>query len=63
MPIGARARVAEAELTMIGVVASLDGSALCRSEISGPLADAAELGKRLAERLLEKGAAKFLMLT
>ena len=63
VPIGARARVEGTELTMIGVVASLDGSALCRSEITGPSADAAELGKRLAERLLEKGAAKFLMLT
>jgi len=63
VPIGARARVAATQLTMIGVVASLDGSALCRSEITGPLADAAELGKRLAERLLEKGAAKFLLLT
>jgi len=63
VPIGVRARVAATQLTMIGVVASLDGSALCRSEITGPLADAAELGKRLAERLLEKGAAKFLLLT
>ena len=63
VPIGARARVEETELKMIGVVASLDGSSLCRGEIAGPAADAAELGKRLAERLLEKGAAKFLMLT
>jgi len=63
VPIGARARGEGTELTMIGVGASLDGSALCRSEITGPSADAAELGKRLAERLLEKGAAKFLMLT
>ena len=63
VPIGARARVDGTELKMIGVVASLDGSSLCRGEIAGPAADAAELGKRLAERLLEKGAAKFLMLT
>lgn len=63
VPIGARARVDGTELKMIGVVASLDGSSLCRAEIAGPAADAAELGKRLAERLLEKGAAKFLMLT
>ena len=63
VPIGARARVEGTELKMIGVVASLDGSSICRGEIAGPAADAAELGKRLAERLLEKGAAKFLMLT
>ena len=63
VPIGARARVDGTELKMIGMVASLDGSSLCRGEIAGPAADAAELGKRLAERLLEKGAAKFLMLT
>jgi len=63
VPIGARARVEGTELKMIGVVASLDGSSICRGEIAGPAANAAELGKRLAERLLEKGADKFLMLT
>jgi hydroxymethylbilane synthase len=64
VPIGARARVEEgAGLKMIGVVASLDGSSLCRGEITGPAADAAELGGRLAEQLLAKGADKFLALS
>ena len=60
VPIGARARADGIALKMVGVVASLDGSALCRGEIAGRMSDAAQLGKRLAEQLLEKGADKLL---
>jgi len=63
VPIGARARIEGTALKMIGMVASFDGSSLCRDEITGPAADAAELGKRLAEQLLAKGADKFLALS
>ena len=45
---------------MIGVVASPDGKNLCRSEIFGSVKEAAELGKRLAEQLLERGAGELL---
>jgi hydroxymethylbilane synthase len=60
VPIGARARVEGSELKMIAVVASLDGGSLCRSEIAGPLSDAAALGRGLAQQLLDQGAGKFL---
>lgn len=60
VPIGARARTEGGRLEMIAVVASADGGALCRGEISGNLPDAAELGRRLAERLLTEGADRLL---
>ena len=60
VPIGARARVAGEQISMIGVVASPDGKNLCRSEIFGSVKEAADLGKRLAEQLLERGAGELL---
>jgi len=60
VPIGARARLAGSELKLTGIVASPDGSRLCRSEISGHADDAAELGRRLAEELLKQGALELL---
>ena len=60
VPIGARARVAGEQISMIGVVASPDGKNLCRSEIFGSVEEAAALGRRLAEQLLERGAGQLL---
>lgn len=60
VPIGARARVEGGELKMIAVVASLDGSSLCRSEGAGLVSEAVALGRGLAQQLLDQGAGKFL---
>lgn len=60
VPIGARGRLAGSELKLTAIVASPDGSRLCRSEISGHADGAAELGRRLAEELLNQGAAELL---
>jgi hydroxymethylbilane synthase len=60
VPVGARARIAGDRLKMIAVVANPDGSGLCRSEIAGPARDAGQLGRRLAEQLLQQGADKLL---
>lgn len=60
VPIGARARLVGAELKLAGIVASPDGRRLCRSDVSGPADAATELGERLAEELLEQGAAELL---
>jgi hydroxymethylbilane synthase len=60
VPIGARARATNETLTIVGVVASPDGKKLCRGEIAGSTANAAVLGKRLAEQLLMQGADKIL---
>jgi hydroxymethylbilane synthase len=60
VPIGARARRAGGEIRIVAVVASADGSRLCRSEISGDSRAAVELGRRLAEELLQQGAGDLL---
>jgi hydroxymethylbilane synthase len=60
VPIGARARSAGAEIKLVGVVASTDGSRLCRGEINGEAKVAADLGRRLADQLLEQGAGEIL---
>lgn len=60
VPIGARARCAGEELSLIGVVASPDGRQICRAEITGPAASPVELGKKLADQLLKKGAGQWL---
>jgi hydroxymethylbilane synthase len=60
VPIGARGRLTGSDLRLVGIVASPDGSRLYRSEISGHADDAAELGRRLAEELLEQGAVELL---
>jgi hydroxymethylbilane synthase len=63
VPVGARAKIEGEHLKIIGVVASPDGAALCRGEITGRLTDATDLGRQLAEQLLKDGADKFLALT
>lgn len=60
LPIAAHAQVAARELGMAAVVASGDGSRMCRGEITGPAGAAVELGRRLAERLLTQGADQLL---
>ncbi len=60
-PIGALAEVAEGEngpeIYLRAVVADLDGSAALRRSITGPVHEAADLGRRLASDLLADGAA------
>ena len=60
VPIGARARVVDEELSLIGVVASPDGSGLCRGEISGPAQQPIDLGQRLADQLINQGAGQLI---
>lgn len=60
VPIGAAATVADANLTLRGVVLSPDGSRRITGDLSGPADDAETLGSRLAETLLGKGARELL---
>ena len=63
-PVGARAELAEGQLTLHAVAAAHDGSTVLRTEGTvatgdhpdGPVAAADELGRRLAADLLERGA-------
>lgn len=56
IPVGAHATVEGERLHLRGLVASLDGTEVFRSEIDGTAAEAAQLGHALAEHLLADGA-------
>lgn len=60
VPIAAHARFKEGELHLAGVVASVDGSRLLRSELAGPAQEPERLGRALAEDLLRQGARAIL---
>ena len=60
VPVGARAVVAEDRVSLTGMVAEASGRRIFRAEVSGARADAASLGIRLAERLLDEGAGAVL---
>jgi hydroxymethylbilane synthase len=48
------------ELTLDGVVASIDGQSLVRDQVIGAVDRAADLGRQLAEQLQGQGAAALL---
>lgn len=60
LPVGAHARLDSAQITIEGVVGSVDGRVILRDRRSGPRDDAARLGAELALRLLGAGGAGLL---
>lgn len=60
VPIAAYATLSDGELTLDGLVASVDGKTIIRDEIRGKNAEAYALGVQLAERLLARGGDKIL---
>ncbi len=60
LPIAAHASVHNEQLRLDGLVASVKGERLIRETITGTLAEAAQLGQRLADVLLAKGAESLL---
>ena len=60
VPIGALANVGGDTVTLYSAACNLDGQDFVAAEASAPIADAAALGKRLAEELLAKGATRVL---
>ncbi len=63
-PVGALAEVAEGdhgpEVWLRAVAASTDGSVELRRSLTGPVSEAAELGRRLAQSMLDEGAAALI---
>ena len=64
-PVGALADVSmgedgDDEIYLRAVVAALDGQRSIRLSVTGPLAQARELGTRLADDLLQAGAADLI---
>ncbi len=60
VPVAGHAVIDGDILNLTGLVGAPDGSRQVRESISGPTVDAAALGIRLAERLLERGARDIL---
>lgn len=60
VPIAAHATLSDGQLTLDGLVASVDGKTIIRDEIRGKSAEAHALGVQLAERLLARGGDKIL---
>ncbi|NEO82706.1 MAG: hydroxymethylbilane synthase [Spirulina sp. SIO3F2] len=60
VPIGVNTTIADDNLTLVGMVASLDGKQLLKDTVSGPVSDAEALGTQLAKILRGKGAQAIL---
>ncbi|MDS3860233.1 hydroxymethylbilane synthase [Thermosynechococcaceae cyanobacterium BACA0444] len=60
VPIGVNTQIDGDELTLTGLVASLDGQNLVKNQITGPITAAEGLGVTLATQLKGQGAAKIL---
>ncbi|MGI8642270.1 MAG: hydroxymethylbilane synthase [Pyrinomonadaceae bacterium] len=63
VPIGGHAHLNGDEIALEGFVGNFDGSATMRDSITGNRKDAVELGRELAERMIENGANKLLIET
>jgi hydroxymethylbilane synthase len=59
-PIAGYAELSGASIKLQGLIASIDGRQIFRDSILGPQADAAALGRALAERMLFAGADRLL---
>ncbi|QEQ00938.1 hydroxymethylbilane synthase [Thermosynechococcus sp. QKsg1] len=60
VPIGVHTVIENGQLTLTGLVASLDGQRLVKDSLTGDAATAEELGTRLALKLREQGASEIL---
>ena len=60
VPIAAHATLSEDVLTLTGLVAELDGSLVVKDTITGSCHQAADIGRKLAENLLNQGAEAIL---
>lgn len=62
LPIAALGKLEGDKLSLEGLVASPQGSGIIRDKVKGTVFGAEELGKKLAEMILERGGKKFLEL-
>jgi hydroxymethylbilane synthase len=60
VPIGVNTTIDGDNLTLVGMVSTLDGKTLVTDTITGLAANAEQIGKDLAHRLKERGAQAIL---
>ncbi|MBD2497990.1 hydroxymethylbilane synthase [Nostoc sp. FACHB-280] len=60
VPIGVNTEIVDGNLTLTGVVASVDGQQLVKDTVTGAASNAEALGTELANRLREQGAQEIL---
>ena len=60
VPIAAHGEIKDHKLFISGMVAELDGSAIIKRTVSGPIAEAEHIGLQLAQRLIDLGAGEIL---
>ena len=60
VPIGVNTSIKGETLTLVGMVASLDGKQLIKDQVTGNRSDAEQLGKDLANKLRAMGATEIL---
>ena len=60
VPIGVNTSIEGETLTLVGMVASLDGKQLIKDQVTGNRSDAEQLGKDLANKLRAMGATEIL---
>jgi len=60
VPVGAHAAVSDGRLHLQGMVTDPDGGRAIGDSLSGPAAQAEDIGRRLADRLLSRGADQIL---
>ena len=60
VPIGVNTSIEDNVLTLVGMVASLDGKQLIKDSVSGNRNQSEQLGKDLAVKLREQGAGEIL---
>lgn len=60
VPIGSFAELKGQEITLRGLVGSADGSQILHAQLSGPKAEAENIGKQVAQRLIDQGAQALL---
>ncbi len=60
VPIGVNTEINDGNLTLTGIVASVDGQKLAQDTVTGAAQDAEQLGKELAQVLRKQGAQEIL---
>lgn len=60
VPIGVNTRLVEDQLTLTGIVASVDGKKLIKDSVTGASSEPEQIGIQLAQRLREQGAQEIL---